>query len=143
MSDSIQKSLGGQLQVYNASSEDPLELYGGMRGESRLEPIPDFAAVKAVLSKVPNVRDVVPMGIDQALVATGNVIDIALERLRGDVRRLEEGESATRRCSGATRPTSATCAGWCRSSSRSSRRPGPSRTWAAARPPTAAGSGPT
>ena len=64
MSDSIQKSLGGQLQVYNASSEDPLELYGGIRGESRLEPIPDFAAVKAVLSKVPNVRHVVPMGID-------------------------------------------------------------------------------
>jgi ABC-type lipoprotein release transport system permease subunit len=91
MSDSIQKSLGGQLQVYNASSEDPLELYGGIRGESRLEPIPDFAAVKAVLAKVPNVRHVVPMGIDQALVATGNVIDLALERLRGDVRRLEEG----------------------------------------------------
>jgi len=91
MSDSIQKSLGGQLQVYNASSEDKLELYGGMRGESRLEPIPDFAAVKAVLSKVPNVAHVVPMGIDQALVATGNVVDLALERLRADVRRLEGG----------------------------------------------------
>jgi ABC-type lipoprotein release transport system permease subunit len=93
MSDSIQKSLGGQLQVYNASSEDPLELYGGMRGESRLDPIPDFAAVKAVLEKVPNVRQVVPMGIDQALVATGNAVDIVLERLRGDVRRLEAGET--------------------------------------------------
>jgi ABC-type lipoprotein release transport system permease subunit len=92
MSESIQKSLGGQLQVYSASSEDPLELYGGMRGESRLDPIPDFGAVKAVLEKVPNVREVVPMGIDQALVATGNVVDIVLERLRGDVRRLEAGE---------------------------------------------------
>jgi ABC-type lipoprotein release transport system permease subunit len=92
MSDSIQKSLGGQLQVYNAASEDPLELYGGIRGESRLEPIQDFGAVKAVLAKVPNVRLVVPMGIDQAMVATGNVIDLALERLREDVRRLEAHE---------------------------------------------------
>jgi ABC-type lipoprotein release transport system permease subunit len=92
MSDSIQKSLGGQLQVYNAASEDPLELYGGIRGESRLEPIQDFAVVKAALEKVPNVRQVVPMGIDQAMVATGNVIDITLERLRDDVRRLEAGE---------------------------------------------------
>ena len=56
-----------------------------------LEPIEDFARVKEVLAKVPNVKQVVPMGIDQAMVATGNVIDIALERLRADVRRLEEG----------------------------------------------------
>jgi ABC-type lipoprotein release transport system permease subunit len=90
MSDSIQKSLGGQIQVYNAGSEDPLELYGNMRGESRLEPIADFSVVKAALGKVPNVRHVVPMGIDQAMVATGNNVDIVLERLRGDVRRLEE-----------------------------------------------------
>ena len=92
MSVSIQNSLGGQLQVYDASSEDKLELYGGMSGESRLQPIEDFAAVKAVLEDVPNVRHVVPMGIDQAMVATGNAVDIALERLRDDVRRLEAGE---------------------------------------------------
>ncbi len=92
MSVSIQNSLGGQLQVYNAASEDKLELYGGMSGESRLEPIEDFSALKAVLAKVPNVRRVVPMGIDQAMVATGNAVDIALERLRDDVRRLEAGE---------------------------------------------------
>jgi len=92
MSVSIQNSLGGQLQVYNASSEDKLELYGGMSGESRLVPIEDFAAIKAVLEDVPNVRQVVPMGIDQAMVATGNAVDIALERLRNDVRRLEAGE---------------------------------------------------
>ncbi len=92
MSTSIQNSLGGQLQVYSADSEDKLELYGGMSGESRLRPIEDFAAVKAVLETVPNVRHVVPMGIDQAMVATGNPVDVALERLREDVRRLEAGE---------------------------------------------------
>ncbi len=92
MRSSIQGSLGGHIQVYSARSKDDLALYGGMMGESRLEPIEDFARVKEVLSRVPNVREVVPMGIDQALVAMGNQFDVQLERLRGDARRLEEGE---------------------------------------------------
>jgi ABC-type lipoprotein release transport system permease subunit len=92
MKTSVQGSLGGQLQVYDARSEDSLELYGGLRGESLLEPIEDFSKVKEVLSKVPNVKTVVPMGIDQAVVATGNVFDVALERLRADVRRVEGGD---------------------------------------------------
>ncbi len=89
MRTSIQGSLGGQLQVYQSTSEGQLELYGGLRGESLLDPIPDFARVKKVLSKVPNVKTIVPMGIDQALVATGNAFDVTLERLRADVRRLQ------------------------------------------------------
>jgi ABC-type lipoprotein release transport system permease subunit len=92
MKTSIQGSLGGHLQVYAASSRDPLALYGGMMGESRLDPIEDFARVKEVLSKVPGVKAVVPMGIDQALVATGNAFDQALERLRADARRVAAGE---------------------------------------------------
>jgi ABC-type lipoprotein release transport system permease subunit len=89
MRTSIQGSLGGQLQVYQSTSEGQLELYGGLRGESLLDPIPDFARVKEVLSKVPNVKTIVPMGIDQALVATGNAFDVALEKLRADVRKLQ------------------------------------------------------
>lgn len=91
MRTSIQGSLGGQLQVFNAASDDQLELYGGLRGESRLKPIEDFARVKAVLGQVPGVKQVVPMGIDQALVATGNAFDVALEKLRADVRELPAG----------------------------------------------------
>ncbi|HET7754591.1 MAG TPA: FtsX-like permease family protein [Anaeromyxobacteraceae bacterium] len=83
---SIQGSLGGHLQVYDERSKDPLALYGGMMGESVLEPIEDFAKVKSVLEQVPNVKQVVPMGIDQAMVATGNQLDVALEKLRQDVR---------------------------------------------------------
>lgn len=89
MRTSIQGSLGGQLQVYQSTSEGQLELYGGLRGESLLDPIPDFARVKEVLSKVPNVKTIVPMGIDQALVATGNAFDVTLEKLRADVRKLQ------------------------------------------------------
>ncbi len=91
MKTSIQGSLGGQLQVFNAASDDQLELYGGLRGESRLKPIEDFARVKAALGALPEVRQVVPMGIDQAMVATGNAFDVALEKLRADVRELPPG----------------------------------------------------
>lgn len=88
MRGSIQGSLGGHLQVYHARSRDELALYGGMMGESQLEPIEDFSRVKAVLSQVPNVKQVVPMGIDQAMVSIGNQFDVALERLRADVREM-------------------------------------------------------
>ncbi|MBS1108991.1 MAG: hypothetical protein H6Q88_983 [Anaeromyxobacteraceae bacterium] len=92
MTRSIQDSLGGHVQLYNAASRDPLALYGGTMGESVLEPIVDFAGLKAAALSVPGVKQVVPMGIDQAMVSMGNVFDVALERLRADVRRrLEQG----------------------------------------------------
>jgi ABC-type lipoprotein release transport system permease subunit len=94
MRGSIQGSLAGQLQVYDARSKDDLALYGGMTGESQLEPIQDFAGLKAVLEKVPNVKSVVPMGIDQAMISTGNEFDVALEKLREDVRRRLAGDAA-------------------------------------------------
>src|SRR6266545_2855588 len=97
MRTSVQGSLGGHAQVYAARSEGTLELYGGLRGESLLEPIEDFAKVKEALSKVPNVKQVVPMGIDQAMVATGTTFDVALERLREDVRRMEAGDASPER----------------------------------------------
>jgi ABC-type lipoprotein release transport system permease subunit len=87
MERSIQGSLGGHVQVYDARSRDELALYGGMMGESDLRPIEDFARLKALLLAIPGVRAVVPMGIDQAMVSIGNLFDQALERLRADVRR--------------------------------------------------------
>jgi ABC-type lipoprotein release transport system permease subunit len=92
MRGSVQGSLAGQLQVYSAASKDDLALYGGMMGESKLEPIEDFATVKKALEAVPNVKSVVPMGIDQAMLATGNEFDVALEKLRADVRAREAGD---------------------------------------------------
>jgi ABC-type lipoprotein release transport system permease subunit len=83
---SIQGSLAGDLQVYNAKSKDELALYGNMMGEADIEPIEDFAKLKKTLLSVPNVKSVVPMGIDQAMVGLGNLFDVALARLRDDVR---------------------------------------------------------
>jgi ABC-type lipoprotein release transport system permease subunit len=92
MRQSIQGSLGGQLQLYVKTSKDPLAIYGGMMGEPDLTPIDDFAALKQVVQAVPNVKAVVPMGIDQAMVSTGNLIDVVLAALREDVRRLAAGD---------------------------------------------------
>jgi ABC-type lipoprotein release transport system permease subunit len=89
---SIQGSLGGQLQVYNQESKDALAIYGGMMGEPDLKPMEDFAAVKRVLQGVPNVKGVVPMGIDQAMVSTGNLIDVVLAKLRDDARQVLAGD---------------------------------------------------
>ncbi len=125
MRGSVQGSLAGQLQLYDARSKDDLALYGGMTGESRLEPIEDFARLKEVLQAVPEVQEVVPMGIDQAMVATGNDLDLALEKLRADVRagaaptrapRPRPGRAArppgsTRRSPPATPRTRRTCDG--------------------------------
>jgi ABC-type lipoprotein release transport system permease subunit len=92
MRGSIQGSLAGGLQIYSARSPDDLALYGGMMGESRLEPIEDFAALKRIVEAVPNVKGVVPMGIDQAVLSSGNDFDVALERLRALVRARAEGD---------------------------------------------------
>jgi ABC-type lipoprotein release transport system permease subunit len=92
MRGSVQGSLGGHLQVYSARSKDDLSLYGRAGGEaSDLEPIEDFSALKRVLSRVPNVKAVVPMGIDIAWISAGNEFDRALEKLRADVRQLGTG----------------------------------------------------
>jgi len=91
---SIQGSLGGQLQVYDERSKDPLAIYGGMMGESDLHAIEDFAAVKKVIGAVPNVKAVVPMGIDQAMVSTGNLIDVTLAKLREDAKKLAAGDAS-------------------------------------------------
>jgi ABC-type lipoprotein release transport system permease subunit len=83
---SIQGSLAGHVQVYDARSRDPLALYGSMMGDPDLTPFPDFARVKAAIATVPGVRQVVPMGLGTALVSPGNLFDVAVARLRADVR---------------------------------------------------------
>ena len=68
MSRSIIGSVAGHLQVYSEKSKDELALYGHMGGE------PDLARhratsrdIKKVLEQHPNVKTVVPMGINGAI----------------------------------------------------------------------------
>jgi ABC-type lipoprotein release transport system permease subunit len=97
MSRSVIGSVAGNIQVYNAASKDKLEVMGGMTmGDPDLAQIDDFAKLRESIMKVPHVKAVVPMGISGALVTSGNTIDIALERLRGIVRKqLDLGDKAT------------------------------------------------
>jgi ABC-type lipoprotein release transport system permease subunit len=92
MSRSVIGSVAGHIQVYNASSKDKLEVMGSMTmGDPDLTQIDDFAKLRASLMRVPNVKAVVPMGISGALVTSGNTIDLALEKLRGLVRKKVDG----------------------------------------------------
>lgn len=86
MNRSIVDSLAGNIQVYAAASKDKLEIFGNMAGFPDLAPVPDFPKVRDRLLSLPNVKAVVPMGINGAVVGSGNVLDNALERLRASVR---------------------------------------------------------
>ena len=83
MSRSIVHSLAGHLQVYSADARDELSIYGGMTmGGADVGEIPDFSKVKAVISQVPNVKAVVPMGIQLANMSRGSDLDRAFSALR-------------------------------------------------------------
>ena len=94
MSKSIIGSVAGHIQVYSSRSKDDLAIYGQMGGEADVEAIQDFSQVKKLLEQVPNVKKVVPMGINGALVAGGNTIDLTLADLRDRVNRRREGDQS-------------------------------------------------
>jgi ABC-type lipoprotein release transport system permease subunit len=87
MSRSIIGSVAGHIQVYSANSKDELAVMGSMGMEDPdLATIEDFAALKRACLTVPNVEEVVPMGLSSAIVVAGNTVDVVLEKLRAAVR---------------------------------------------------------
>jgi ABC-type lipoprotein release transport system permease subunit len=104
MARSIQGSLTAHLQLYRKDSPDSLQVFGGMTGPSRLQPMENYEAVKRVVSAVPNVKAVVPMGIDRAFVSSGNLMDVALEKLRADAKEVFGEESGKRAAPAAASP---------------------------------------
>ncbi|MEA2697809.1 MAG: hypothetical protein QOI66_2080 [Myxococcales bacterium] len=98
MSRSVIGSVAGHIQVYNGKSKDPLEVMGSMSmGDPDISQLDDFAKVRESLLKVPNVKAVVPMGISGALVTSGNTIDLALEKLRGLVKKRDAAKDEAER----------------------------------------------
>ncbi len=98
MSQSIIGSVAGHVQVYSAKSKDELTVMGSMDMEGPdLDALDDFAKVRDTLMQLPNVKAVVPMGINGAIVTSGNTIDVELAKLRDLVRKREtaEGKAAT------------------------------------------------
>jgi ABC-type lipoprotein release transport system permease subunit len=91
---SIVGSVAGDVQVYSSKSKDPLEVMGSFNLEGAdLAPLDDFAKVRKTLESVPGVKSVVPMGVNGAIVPSGNTIDVALAHLRELVRRKIDGRA--------------------------------------------------
>jgi ABC-type lipoprotein release transport system permease subunit len=81
MSRSIIGSIAGNAQVYQASSKDAPSIFEQWQIPD-LDPIPDFSKIKGPLMNDPNVKAVVPEGVNTAIVVYGNTIDQILEKLR-------------------------------------------------------------
>ncbi len=94
MSRSIIGSLSGHIQVYSDKSKEELALFGGMTGEADIAAIDSFAPIKEALEKHPNVKTVVPMGTNGALITSGNTVDLTLARLR-ELYRKSSADGAT------------------------------------------------
>ena len=90
MSRSIIGSVAGHIQVYSARSKDDFAIWPMGGNDPDLSPITDWAKTEQVLASVPNVKAVVPMGINAALVTSGNTVDLTLEELRDVVREQKE-----------------------------------------------------
>ncbi|MBI4822235.1 MAG: ABC transporter permease [Deltaproteobacteria bacterium] len=83
MQKSITESVAGHVQVYDKKAKDELALFGGgFMGAEDLGRIPNFAEVKRALSADPNVKAVIPMGMDLALMSRGNELDRVATNLR-------------------------------------------------------------
>ena len=93
ISRSVIHSLSGHLQIYSADARDELAIYGGtaMSGQD-YGFISRFSDVKSVVEKVPNVKAVVPMGINLANMTRGSDLDRAFSRLRDAHRRGDTAE---------------------------------------------------
>jgi len=95
MSRSIIGSIAGNIQVYSSESKDDLDVMGGFSFDANaIEPLSDFARVKSVLMSVPNVAQVVPMGLNGSLTLSGNTVDQALAKLRTSVTAKTQGDSS-------------------------------------------------
>ncbi|PTL78719.1 ABC transporter permease [Vitiosangium sp. GDMCC 1.1324] len=90
MSRSIIGSIAGHLQVLSSKSRDRLDLFGRSGSQMDLGALDDFAGFKRLLEEHPNVKTVVPMGLNSALIGSGNTVDLTLARLRGMYRQRQE-----------------------------------------------------
>ena len=85
---SLVNSVAGHIQIYSDQAVDDLELFGGFDSSRKdIGVIRNFPEVKRELEALDNVKTVVPMGIDNAIVVSGNVLDRRLATLRDALRK--------------------------------------------------------
>lgn len=93
MERSITSSFAGHIQVYSSEGRDELALFGsGFMASDDIGELHEFGPVREALLEIPNVEDVVPMGMQFAQVVGGNLVDGQVEAFRQELR---EGNSTT------------------------------------------------
>jgi ABC-type lipoprotein release transport system permease subunit len=94
MSRSIIGSVAGHIQVYSAASKEEFAIWPMGGNDPDLSPMVDWEKNQRLLEAVPNVKAVIPMGINAALITSGNTVDLTLAELRSVVRE-EKGQGST------------------------------------------------
>ncbi|MEO5668928.1 MAG: FtsX-like permease family protein [Bdellovibrionota bacterium] len=84
MQNSLTNSITGDIQIYSAEAKEQIAVLGSMDGNMPdIGHVSDFKKVKETLiTQVPNIKDIIPMGINTAMLNPGNLLDIKLEELR-------------------------------------------------------------
>ncbi len=90
MSRSIVGSVAGHIQVYAADSKEEMEIFKSWSSPD-INAISDFSKIKGPLMAHENVKSVIPMGIEGAMVSYGNTVDQILERLRKAIYEKQKG----------------------------------------------------
>jgi ABC-type lipoprotein release transport system permease subunit len=90
MSRSIIGSVAGHIQVYSAASKEEFAIWPMGGNDPDLSPMVDWERKQRLLESVPNVKAVIPMGINAAIITSGNTVDLTLEELRAVVRQEKE-----------------------------------------------------
>ena len=93
MSKSITGSVAGHAQVYAADSKEQMALFGNWTFPD-INAIPDFSKVKGPLLAHENVKAVIPMAVEGAMVTFGNTMDQALEKLRNAINQQRKGDNS-------------------------------------------------
>jgi len=86
MQRSLTSSVTGDLQIYSADAKEKISVFGSMDGSMPdIGHVDDFKLVKETLLKeVPNIKSIIPMGVNVALLNPGNLLDVKLEELRSE-----------------------------------------------------------
>jgi ABC-type lipoprotein release transport system permease subunit len=83
MQRSLTNSITGDLQIYAADAKEKIAVLGSMDGNMPdIGYLPDFKKIKEALLTVPEVKEVVPMGVNTAMLNPGNLLDVKIEELR-------------------------------------------------------------
>ena len=77
-------SITGDIQIYSSKAKDKLAVFGSHDGNlPDIGHVNDFRKVKnALMSEISNIKTIIPMGGNFAMLNPGNLLDIKIEELR-------------------------------------------------------------